>query len=237
MSVQHEAHAKTGNLLLDRLPAEAFETLRPHLEPVTLPHGQLLIAPDEPIKHVHFPLNALSSLVTLMEDGSTVESGAVGREGMVGVPALLCEATTPMQTLVQIPGEALRAHAKVVRSEFDRGEALQKLLYRYLHTLFVVASQTAACNRLHNVDARLCRWLLMSSDGVASDELALTQEFLATMLGTRRPGVTEAAGRLQSAGLIAYRRGHIRILERAGLERAACECYRKTRDEFERLLA
>lgn len=237
MSVQTETHAETGNLLLDRLPAEACAALGPHMERVSLSHGQPLIIPDEPIRHVYFPLNALASLVTLMEDGSTVESGAVGREGMVGVPALLCEATTPMQTLVQIPGDALKVRAQVIKDEFDRGGALQKLLYGYLHTLFVVASQTAACNRLHNVDARLCRWLLMSSDGVASDELALTQEFLATMLGTRRPGVTEAACRLQSAGLIAYRRGHIRILDRAGLERAACECYRRTRDEFDRLPA
>ena len=236
MSTHQEARAQIVNRLLAKLPGEELEDLRPHLEPVSLSHAQYLIAPNRPILYVYFPINALASLVTVLEDGSTVEAGSVGREGMVGIPVLLGAGKTPMQTLVQIPGEALRVKAEVIKEAFDKGGALHDLLHRYVHTLFVVASQSAACNRRHHVDARLCRWLLMSSDGVASNELALTQEFLATMLGVRRAGVTQAALHLQEAGLIDYNRGRIRILDREKLEAATCECYRMVKDEYDRLL-
>jgi CRP-like cAMP-binding protein len=236
MSTQQEAGLKLGNRLLARLPGEELDALRPHFEPVSLAHAQYLIAPHEPISYVYFPTTSLASLVTVLEDGSTVESGAVGREGMVGIPVLLDARMTPMETLVQIPGEAIRVKASAIKESFDRGGALHTLLHRYIHTLFVVASQSAACNRRHHVESRLCRWLLMSSDGIGSNELALTQEFLATMLGVRRAGVTQAALDLQEAGMINYTRGRINILDRERLEAATCECYHMVKEEYNRLL-
>ena len=223
------------NRLLAGLTSEELKRLHPHLEQVSLSHGQVIILPDEPIEFVYFPLNSLLSLVTLMEDGSTVEASSIGCEGMGGLPILLDAGTTPMRTLTQIPGKAVRIKAKIIKQEFDRGGALQKLLYRYIHTIIVIGSQSAACNRLHHIEARLCRWLLMSSDGVGSTQLPLTQEFLATMLGVRRAGVTEAASQLQSKGLIRYQRGYIQIIDTKSLETAACECYGIVKAEYDRL--
>jgi CRP-like cAMP-binding protein len=174
-------------------------------------------------------------MVTVMEDGSTVEAGAIGREGMAGLPVLLDADTTPMQTLTQIPGQAVRVKAEIVKEAFDTGGALCHILYRYIHTTIVLGSQTAACNRLHQIEARLCRWLLMSSDGVGSEELSLTQEFLSAMLGVRRAGVSEAASQLQRKGLIRYQRGRIQIVDRKSLETASCECYRVVKAEYHRL--
>lgn len=236
MNPQPEIRSEAENRLLSKLPNEELELLRPHMETVSLGHGHPLIKPQEPIPYIYFPINALASLVTLLEDGSTVEAGSVGREGMVGVPVLLDAGTTPMQTLIQIPGDLIRINAGVLKEAFDQGGALHSLMHRYIHTLFVVASQSAACNRRHYVDARLARWLLMSSDGIASNSLALTQEFLATMLGVRRSGVTEAAIKLQSMNLIRYYRGYVEILDREGLEQYTCECYRMVKDEYDRLL-
>ena len=230
--------AKTSNgaenLLLAQLPADELAALQ--LERVSLVLAQPLIVPNEPITSIYFPISCLGSLVTLLEDGASVESGAVGREGMVGIPVILNAATTPMQTLVQVAGEAYRAPSEVVKAEFDKRRTLFKVLNRYVHTCFVVTSQSAACNRKHSVEARLARWLLMSADGIGANEVAITQEFLATMLGVRRPGVTTSAGKLQEEGLIAYTRGFVQILDRDGLEKAACECYAIVRDEYARLL-
>ena len=223
------------NRLLAKLPGEELERLRPHFERVSLAHGDHVIVPDEPIRHVHFPLDCLLSLVTTMADGSSVESGTIGREGMSGVPVLLDAAQTTMPTFCQVPGDAVRLRADVFKEAYDRGGAARKLLNRYVHTVIVVGSHATACNRVHKLDQRFSKWLLMSSDGVGSGEVALTQEFLAIMLGVRRAGVTEAALEAQAAGLIEYRRGRIRILDRAGLERRACECYARTRSEYERL--
>jgi CRP-like cAMP-binding protein len=236
MSDCQEALPPTQNRLLASLPSEELKRLQPHMEQVSLSHGQAIIKPDEPIPFVYFPLNSLLSLVTVMEDGSTVEAGCIGCEGMSGLPILLDAGTTPMQTLTEIPGQAVRVRAEIIKEAFDRGGALQKLLYRYTHTVIVVGSQSAACNRLHHIEARLCRWLLMSSDGVGSEDLALTQEFLAIMLGVRRSGVSVAANQLQSQGLIRYRRGHIEIIDRKRLETAACECYKMVKAEYNRLL-
>lgn len=223
------------NRLLDSLPPNELEELRPHLERMSVTHGYPFITPQKPIRHVYFPIDALASLVTVLEDGSTVEAGAVGREGMVGIPVILKANTTPMQTVVQIPGDVWRADATLIRDEFDRRRGLHTILNQYVHTMFVVASQSAACNRRHAVEPRLARWLLMSSDGIGSHELAITQEFLATMLGVRRAGVTEAASKLQADGLIRYIRGFVEILDRPALETAACECYHVVRREYERL--
>src|ERR687886_140789 len=235
MSTHQQAHPLSLNRLLASLPNEELERLYPHMEQVSLSHGQPIILPYEPIPFIYFPINALLSLVTVMEDGSTVEAGAIGREGMAGLPILLNAGTTPMQTLTQIPGQAVRIKADILKEAFDKGGALRHILHRYIHTTIVLGSQTAACNRLHYIEARLCRWLLMSSDGVGSEELSLTQDFLSTMLGVRRAGVSEAASQLMDKGLIRYRRGRIEIVDRKSLETAACECYGVVRAEYERL--
>ena len=223
----------TGNRLLDMLPGDELEALQ--VERVSLTHAYPLIVPHEPIKYAFFPINALGSLVTVLEDGSTIEAGSVGREGMVGVPTILGSDTTPMQTVVQIPGDMWRVETGIIKREFDRQLTLHGLLNRYVHTIFIIASQSTACIRRHDVTSRLARWLLMSSDGVGSNQLPLTQEFLATMLGVRRAGVTEAAARLQSEGWIRYSRGYVEIVERPALEAATCECYHTIRTEYERL--
>jgi CRP-like cAMP-binding protein len=236
MSTQpHERPAE--NRLLAALPAAELENLRPHFERVSLHHGEHAIVPDEPIRHIYFPLTCLLSLVTQMEDGSSAESGSIGREGMSGVPVLLDARQTPMPTFTQIPGDALKIRSEVIKAAYDRGGALRDILNRYVHTVIVVGSHATACNALHKVEARMSKWLLMSSDGVGSSELRLTHEYLATMLGVRRASVTETAIRLKSEGLIDYERGFARILDRAGLEASACECYRRTRAEYERLFS
>ena len=224
----------TGNRLLDLLPEPERQAL--HAERMAVSHAFPLIVPSEPIRFVYFPSTALGSLVTVLEDGSTIEAGSVGREGMTGVPVVLGASSTPMQTVVQIPGEVWRVESDVVKRAFAEQRTLYTLLNRYVHTLFIIASQSTACIRRHGVEERLARWLLMSSDGVGADDLPLTQEFLATMLGVRRAGVTEAAARLQGQGLIRYSRGLVAIVDRAELERAACECYHVVRREYERVL-
>ena len=202
---------------------------------VDLEYSQLLIKPNTIIENVYFPTTALASLVTVLEDGSGVEAGSVGREGMVGVAVILYMDQTPMQTVTQIPGKAWRLDAGVLRKVFDQRESVHMLLNQYVHTLFVVASQSAACIRRHVVQARLARWLLMSSDGVGSSDVAITHEYLGVMLGVRRAGVTEAIGKLEDVGLIRGRRGGVVILDRPGLEAAACECYRVVKSELDRI--
>lgn len=223
------------NRILAALMGEELERLRPHLERVRLTRGQPVIVPEKPIRDFYFPLTCLLSLVTTMEDGASVESGTIGREGVSGVPVLLDARQTTMPTFVQVPGEAFRVRANIVKDAYDSSGSLRTLLNRYIHTLIVVSSHSAACNRLHGLEQRFCKWLLMSSDGIGSDEVGLTQEFLAVMLGVRRAGVTEAALKVQAAGLISYGRGRIRILDRARLERSACECYARMKAEYERL--
>jgi CRP-like cAMP-binding protein len=223
------------NRLLAALPREELEELCHHFERVALAHGQNIIVPDEPIRDVYFPLNCLLSLVTTMSDGGTVESGSIGREGMSGIPVMLDASRTPMPTFVQVAGEAIRMRADVLKRIYDSSQEVRRLLNRYIHVVIVNGSHAAACNRLHKLDERFCKWLLMSSDGVGSDEVALTHDYLAIMMGVRRAGVTEAAGKAQAMGLIRYRRGHIRIIDREGLEACACECYRRAKDEYERL--
>jgi CRP-like cAMP-binding protein len=223
------------NLLLAKLPPAEFEALRPHFERVSLAHGDHAIVADAPIRDVYFPLNCLLSLVTTMEDGGSIESGSIGREGMSGVPFLLDAGRTPMPTFAQVPGEAMRVRAEILKRVYDESLAARRLFNRYIHVVIVNGSHAAACNRLHKLEERFCKWLLMSCDGVGSDEVDLTHDYLAVMMGVRRAGVTEAAGRAQAKGLISYRRGHVRITDRAGLEACACECYRRMKDEYERL--
>jgi CRP-like cAMP-binding protein len=224
-----------ANRLLALLTAPDLERLRGHAEVVSLRHGFCAIVPDRPIKDVYFPLTCLLSMVTTMEDGATVESGSIGREGMSGIPTVLNAGQTTMPTFCQIPGDAARLRAEHVRDLYEQSADARRIFNRYVHTVVVVGSQSAACNALHRVEARTCRWLLMSSDGVGSEEVNLTQEYLAAMLGVRRPGVTEVAGKLRAEGLIDYTRGQIRILDRAGMEQLACECYGRVKGEYERL--
>jgi CRP-like cAMP-binding protein len=223
------------NLLLSNLPGDALASLRPHFERVSLRHGQHAIVPDEPVRHFYFPVSCLLSMVTTMQNGASVECNTVGREGMSGIPVLLDAVSTPMPTFCQVPGEAIRVKAEVVKDAYERDRGVRKYFNRYIHTVIVNGSHSAACNRLHGLEERLARWLLMSSDGIGSDEVALTHEYLAVMLGVRRAGVTEASVKMKEAGLITYKRGDIQILDRAGLEAESCECYERTKSEYGRL--
>ena len=224
-----------ANLLLNQLPLDEYRLLEPHLQRVHLHRGEPVISPDKPIDYIFFPLSALLSLVTILSDGSMIESGTIGREGMSGIPVLLDATQTTMETVAQVPGEAFKIKARELKAVYQRGGTLQKLLNRYMHVVLVISSQSAACNARHELKQRFSRWVLMSSDGVGSDEVSLTQEYLSVMLGVRRAGVTVAAGELQAAGAIEYERGSIRIRNRELLERASCECYQRTKEEYFRL--
>ena len=224
------------NQLLAALPESEYQRLIPHLEYVSLTLGQVIYEPDEPIQSVYFPNGGIISLVSLMENGSTTEIGIVGREGMVGLPVVLGGDRTNNTATVQIAADAMKMSAEVLKSEFDRGGKLQKLLLIYIQALFTQVSQTAVCNRHHPIEQRLARWLLTVQDYIGSNKLPLTQEFLANMLGTYRPSITVPASVLQQAGIIRYSRGKISILNREDLEATACECYRIVRDENLRLL-
>lgn len=225
------------NRLLAALPRDDVATLTPHLEPVSLAIGQILAEPGAVLAHVYFPETAILSVINRMADGAAVEVGTVGNEGLVGLAALLEADASESQTLAQIPGTALRLPAAVLVAAVEARPALRRLVHRYTQAYLTQVAQGAACNRLHGIEARCARWLLMTHDRVGgADVFPLTQEFLAIMLGVRRSGVTLAAGALQDAGLIRYRRGGIRVLDRAGLEAAACECYGVVRRQFDRLL-
>jgi CRP-like cAMP-binding protein len=230
-----DVHKK--NKLLAKASKDEVQRLLARAELVDLPLSYALIEPNKRIEHMYFPLTLLGSLVTILEDGSSVESGTIGREGMSGVPVILNAEKTPMETLVQVPGQAIRIPSNDVKKVFDEGKSLNRLLNQYIHTLFVIASQSAACNRRHSIEQRLARWLLISSDGVGSNEVGITQHFLAVMLGVRRSGVTEAALKLQSDGVIRYSRGSVTIADRKRLETTACECFQMATDEYERLFA
>jgi CRP-like cAMP-binding protein len=224
------------NHLLAALPAEDYQRLSPHLEPVELHHGQILYRAGGVIDYVYFPSKSMVSLISQLSDGSSVEIGIVGYEGMAGVSSVLGVDKSPHETIVQVPDGGMRMKAGVLRDEFKRGGALHDSLLRYLQMLLLQTSQIAACNRLHSIGERLGRWLLMSHDRCDCDDLPFTQEFLAIMLGIRRAGVTEAALILQGEEYISYRRGHVKILDRAGLEDYTCECYRIVKDEFDRVV-
>ncbi|HEX8922166.1 MAG TPA: Crp/Fnr family transcriptional regulator [Pyrinomonadaceae bacterium] len=237
MSTSERNYPQIKNQILAALPPDEYERLSPHFEQVSLSHGQVVINPDEPIQAVYFPNDALISIVTQLSDGATVEACVAGREGMAGLPVVLGAASTPMQSVAQIPGTAVKIKARVICDAFGRGGTLQSRLLRYAHALLIETAQSAACNAHHHVEERLARWLLVSSDGVQANELPLTQEFIATMMGVRRAGVTCAAIILREAGLINYNRGYIQILNREGLETAACECYRVIKDQFNLLVS
>ena len=236
MSTQSANGRPTANRILKQIPPEEYDRLSPHLEHVTLSRGDILYHPQDPVSHVYFPNRGTVSVVATFADGGGVEVGVVGNEGVFGINVVLGSVTTPHEALVQQPGDALRANADVLRREFNHCGRLHDLLLRYTQAFIVQIAQTAACNKAHPLDGRLARWLLMACDRATGDKLELTHEFMALMLGTRRAGVTEAAGKLQDTGLIRYRRGHVTVLDRRGLEDASCECYPVVKKEFERLL-
>lgn len=228
--------SKPQNRLLAALPEEVHERLYPHLEDVSLLLGQVIYESGEQLDHIYFPTTSIVSLLYTMEDGTSAEIGVVGNDGVVGIALFMGGETTPNRAVVQSAGYSLRMKPNVLQEEFRRGGPLQLVLLRYTQALITQMSQTAVCNRLHSVDQQLCRWLLLSHDRLDSNELTMTQELIANMLGVRREGVTVAAGHLQAAGLIHYNRGKITISDRTGLEARACECYQVVRNEFERLL-
>ena len=225
-----------SNRLLSALPADVQQRLQPNLEPVHIELGQVIYEPHEALSHVYFPKTAIVSLLYTMENGTSAEIGVVGCDGVVGIAVFMGGDTTPNRAVVQSAGDALRLELKYFREEFRRVGALHRALLLYTQALLTQMSQTAVCNRLHSVEQQLCRWLLLSHDRLEADELIMTQELIANMLGVRREGVSVAAHRLQAAGLIRYRRGHITVVDRAGLERAVCECYQVVKTECDRLL-
>ncbi len=230
-------HDPTQNHLLAALPAAELARLSPHLELVPMLLGDILYEPGSQMQHAYFPTTAIVSLHYVMESGASAETAGVGNEGVVGISLFMGGDTTPSSAVVQTAGHAYRLPGRLLKQEFLRGGAVQHLLLRYTQALITQMIQTAACNRHHSVEQQLCRWLLLTLDRVPSGELVMTQELIASMLGVRREGITEAAGKLQHAGVIRYRRGHIAVLERSGLEARACECYAAVRKELGRLLS
>jgi len=224
------------NRLLAALPEAEFARLAPKLGLVALPLGEMLYEPGEQLQHAYFPVSAIVSLHYVMASGASASVAGVGNEGVVGISLFMGGESTPSSAVVQTAGQAYRLERRALKQEFDRCGAMQRLLLRYTQALMAQMTQTAVCNRHHSVEQQLCRWLLTTLDRIPSGEFAMTQELVAGMLGVRREGITEAAGRLQQAGFIRYRRGHLAVLERAGLEARSCECYAVVRDEFSRLL-
>jgi len=218
-----------GNSLLDTLDHDTYERLRPDLEPISFSLGEVIYEPGTRVKQVYFPTTSHVSLLYTMLDGATAAMGMVGKEGMVGISLFMGAENTSNRAVVQGSGKALRLRGQSMLNEFRSCGQFQRLLLRYTHSLLTQISQTAVCNRLHPVEQRLCRWLLMVRDRTESDDLQMTQEFIANMLGVRREGVTHAAHGLQKAGLIRYVRGHIKVLDREGLEAGVCECYEVVR--------
>jgi CRP-like cAMP-binding protein len=230
------AHDPRQNHLLAVLPVAEFERLLPHLKLVPLPLGEVLYESGIELRYVYFPTNSIVSLLYVMEDGDSAEIAVVGNEGVIGISLFMGGETTPSRAVVKSAGHAYRLPGQALKQEFIRGAAMQHLLLRYTQALLTQMAQTAVCNRHHSLDQQLCRWLLLSLDRLASNELVMTQELIANMLGVRREGVTEAAGKLQQAGLIHYSRGHITVIDRAGLEARTCECYAVVKKECDRLL-
>lgn len=233
--VQNPQHLM-DNRILTALPVEEFERLAPHLEEVKLNLGDVISRPDEKIEHVYFPKRGTISVCAITEDGSQVEVGVIGNEGMFGLPIFFKTNTAPLQAMVQMPDGAYRMRAEAFSREVEECEHLRNLLFHYAQAFFIQTAQTAACSRLHPMEGRLARWLLMCQDRTKSDSLQLTHEFISMMLGVRRAGISTAAGRLKDDGLIDYQRGFIRICDRQGLEKVSCECYAVVRREFDRLL-
>lgn len=232
-----QSHRPFQNHLLAALPAAEFKRLEADLEPVQMPLGEVLYESGCKLHYVYFPTTAIISMLYVLEDGASAEIAIVGNEGVLGISLFMGGETTPSRAVVQSAGWGYRLKAHLMKAEFNRGGPLMHLLLRYTQALITQMTQTAVCNRHHSIEKQLCRWLLLSLDRLSSDSLTMTQDLIANMLGVRREGVTEAAGKLQRAGLIRYSRGHITVLDRPGLENRVCECYAVVKLEFDRLLS
>jgi CRP-like cAMP-binding protein len=229
-------HKPKENHLLAVLSAAELKPMRRFLELVEMPLGEVVYESGRILDHVYFPTTCIVSLLYVLENGASAEIAVVGNEGVVGISIFMGGETTPSRGVVQSAGGAYRLPAQLLKDQFHRGGAMQHLMLRYTQTLITQMAQTAVCNRHHSVDQQLCRWLLLSIDRLPTPEIVMTQELIANMLGVRREGVTEAAGKLQKAGVISYRRGHIKVLDRPLLESMSCECYAVVRRETDRLL-
>lgn len=218
------------------MPQEDLQRFFSDLDPVSLSLRQVLHEAGAPLEHVYFLGQGVASVLTNMADGSTIEVGMIGMEGMVGVPALLGGETSVQRIIVQVPGTALRMHAALCKAAFDQSEAVRRVTLRFAEAMLNLSAQTAACNRLHSIEQRCARWLLMAFDRTQSETIPITHEFLASMLGVRRAGVTNTAGELQRSGLIRYQRGQLTLVDRDGLEASACECYRIDHERLSQLL-
>jgi CRP-like cAMP-binding protein len=236
MTPSFESNTPKGNRLLAALPEESYQALLPFLEHVPLPLGMALYESGGEQGYVYFPTSSIVSLLYVLENGSSAEIAVTGCEGLVGIALFMGGETTPSRAVVQSAGQGYRLRAAVLKKQFENGGALQLLLLRYTQALITQMTQTAVCNRHHAVDQQLCRWLLLSLDRLPANELVMTQELIANMLGVRREGVTEAAGKLQAEGLIEYSRGRITVLDRDQLEARVCECYAVVKKEYDRLL-
>jgi len=230
------AHDLRRNHLLAALSAGALERVLPHLRLVAMPLGKVLYEPGDLLSHVYFPTDCIVSLLYVLTDGSSAEISVVGNDGVIGIALFMGGETTPSRALVQSGGHAYELHGQLLKNEFHRDGAMQLLLLRYTQALITQMAQTAVCNRHHSVDQQLCRWLLLSLDRLSGNRLTMTQELIANMLGVRREGVTEAAGKLQKLGVIKYQRGQITVMDRPRLEQLCCECYAVVRKESDRLL-
>jgi CRP-like cAMP-binding protein len=228
--------SRTGNRLLDRLPEDVCKRLSSVLEPMSLPHGEELCRQDGPMTYVYFPTIGVCSVVSVTDDGKIVEAATVGNEGMIGIPVVLGLEFNPSKAISQVSGRALRVRVPAFLQALEPGGALDRLLRRYIAYSLRYSYQGVACNALHSVEERMCKWLLMTHDRVGQAEFVLTQEFLAEMLGVRRQSVSIVAGTLQAAGFLNYRRGHMKIINREGLEDASCECYETLRSYYERIM-
>jgi CRP-like cAMP-binding protein len=231
------ANSPNQNYLLAALPTAEFERLAPHLELVPMLLGESLYEPGGQLQHVYFPTTSIVSLLYVMESGASTEIAGVGNEGILGISLFMGGDTTPSSAVVRTAGHGYRLQGKLLKDEFNRGELMQRLLLRYTQALLTQMCQTAVCNRHHSIEQQLCRWLLLTLDRLPSNELVMTQELVASVLGVRRESITDVAGKLQRAGIIRYRRGHITVLERPGLETGACECYAVVKKELDRLLS
>jgi CRP-like cAMP-binding protein len=236
VALDSEIRSARDNHLLAALPPAVQERLFPHLEPVRMALGKVLYESGDALRHVYFPTDCIISLLYVLQDGASAEISVVGREGLIGIALFMGGETTPSRAIVQSAGNAYRLAGQLLKDEFHKDGDMQLLLLRYTQSLITQMAQTAVCNRHHSVDQQLCRWLLLSLDRLSSSQLTMTQELIANMLGVRREGVTEAAGKLQKLGVIRYHRGQITVLDRPKLESLCCECYAVVKKETDRLL-
>jgi CRP-like cAMP-binding protein len=236
MAMRRKAAGENANRLLELLPRKDLARLRPHLERTQLEYRKSLYPANRPIEYAYFIETGVGSLVNTMANGQAAEVGTIGNEGLVGLPIVFGDDRAPTSVYIQVPGEGFRIKASLFRKELAASASMRAVMLRYAHAFFNQVAQSAACNHFHTIEQRCCRWLLMTHDRMQSHEFLLTQEFLAMMLGVQRTGVSAAAGALQKAGLILYKRGNVTILNRAGLLRLTCECYGVSKKEFDRLL-